>query len=218
MAVVGGGAQAELAIVHERAALPVPDTLDLLEAGGFPEAFTVAHDALFTQCALRPGERVLVNGAAGGVGVAARPACPYGGRHGRRERAGRLTFERRSEIFGATAIDPGDAAAHGPYDVILEPIGAPNLKSDLDSLAIGGRIAIIGVGAGARGEIDLMPAHESPGPHSRRHAQGPSSRGEGGRRAPRRAPGPATARGAAGSCPRRGGVRDGGSGSGVRTV
>ena len=71
MAVVGGGAQAELVIVHERAALPMPDTLDFLEAGGFPEAFTVAHDALFTQCALRPGERVLVNGAAGGVGVAA---------------------------------------------------------------------------------------------------------------------------------------------------
>ena len=40
--------------------------------------------------------------------------------------------------------------------MILEPIGAPNLNTDLDSLAIGGRIAIIGVGAGARGEINLM--------------------------------------------------------------
>src|SRR3954451_24775583 len=49
MAVVGGGGQAELAIVHERAAMPVPDALDWPQAGGFPEVFTTAHDALFTQ-------------------------------------------------------------------------------------------------------------------------------------------------------------------------
>src|SRR5437899_7774247 len=71
MAVVGGGAQAELALVHERHALPVPDGLGWDEAGGFPEAFTTAHDALFTQCGLAMGERVCVHGAAGGVGTAA---------------------------------------------------------------------------------------------------------------------------------------------------
>lgn len=155
MAVVGGGAQAELAVVHERAALPVPDTLDALEAGGFPEAFTVAHDALFTQCTLRPGERVLVNGAAGGVGIAGvQLALMAGATVVASVRAAHL--REALEAFGATAVDPGDAAAHGPYDVILEPIGAPNLNTDLGSLALGGRIAIIGVGAGARGEIDLM--------------------------------------------------------------
>ena len=70
MAVVGGGAQAELVTLHESAAMAVPEAMGLTEAGGFPEAFTVAHDALFSQCELRPGERLLVNGAAGGVGVA----------------------------------------------------------------------------------------------------------------------------------------------------
>ena len=45
MAVVGGGGQAELALVHERAAMPVPDGIDWPEAGGFPEVFTTAHDA-----------------------------------------------------------------------------------------------------------------------------------------------------------------------------
>src|SRR5215213_4166513 len=49
MAVVGGGGQAELAVVHERAAMPVPDELGWPEAGGFPEVVTTAHDALFTQ-------------------------------------------------------------------------------------------------------------------------------------------------------------------------
>ncbi len=155
MAVVGGGAQAELAVVHERTALPVPDTLDSIEAGGFPEAFTVAHDALFTQCGLRPGERVLVNGAAGGVGIAGvQLALVAGATVVASVRAAHLRGALGT--FGATAVDPADAAARGPYDVILETIGATNLESNLDSLAIGGRLAIIGIGAGARGEIDLL--------------------------------------------------------------
>ena len=58
MAIVGGGAQAELAVVHERVAMPVPVGVDWAAAGGFPETFTTAHDALFTQCGLRMGERL----------------------------------------------------------------------------------------------------------------------------------------------------------------
>src|SRR6185503_5993882 len=64
MAVVGGGGQAELAVVHERAAMPVPEPLDWPAAGGLPEVFTTAHDALFSQAQLRPGEHLLVHGAA----------------------------------------------------------------------------------------------------------------------------------------------------------
>src|SRR5207302_1840761 len=71
MAIVGGGAQAELATVHERVLMPVPADLDWAPAGGLPEVFTTAHDAIFTQARLRPGERVLVHGGAGGVGTAA---------------------------------------------------------------------------------------------------------------------------------------------------
>ena len=51
-----------------RAAMAVPPDVPWPEAGGFPEAFSTAYDALFTQCGLGPGERVLVTGAAGGVG------------------------------------------------------------------------------------------------------------------------------------------------------
>src|SRR4051812_46393484 len=71
MAIVGGGAQAELAVVHERAAMPVPDALDWTAAGGFPEVFTTAHDAVCVHADLKPGERLLVHGGAGGVGTAA---------------------------------------------------------------------------------------------------------------------------------------------------
>jgi NADPH:quinone reductase-like Zn-dependent oxidoreductase len=154
MAVVGGGAQAELAVVHERTALKVPDTLSEVEAGGFPEAFTVAHDALFTQCELRPGERLLVNGAAGGVGIAAVQLAFAAGAS--------VTASVRDpglrpavQAFGSTALDPAEVAGQGPYDVILELVGAPNLETDVNSLETGGRLSIIGVGAGARAEIDL---------------------------------------------------------------
>ena len=52
MGIVGGGGQAELAVVHERQLMTVPDALDWPSAGGTPEVFTTAHDALFTQCGL----------------------------------------------------------------------------------------------------------------------------------------------------------------------
>ena len=71
MSIVGGGGQAELATVHERILMPVPDNLSWAEAGGVPEVFTTAHDAVFTQAGLVMGERLLVHGAAGGVGCAA---------------------------------------------------------------------------------------------------------------------------------------------------
>ena len=71
MAIVGGGGQAELALVHERVLMPVPDALDWVSAGGVPEVFTTAHDAVFTQAGLKAGERLLVHGGAGGVGTAA---------------------------------------------------------------------------------------------------------------------------------------------------
>src|SRR6202035_806890 len=71
MGIVGGGTQAELIAAHERVLMSVPESLDWPEAGGLPEVFTTAHDALFTQASLRPGERLLVHGGAGGVGAAA---------------------------------------------------------------------------------------------------------------------------------------------------
>jgi NADPH2:quinone reductase len=156
MALVGGGAQAERTVVHERHLLRVPDAVSWPEAGGFPEVYTTAFDALFTQCALTLGESVCIHGAAGGVGMAgvqlARAA-------GARVVATVRDPQRREEVAastGATAVDPGDFEAYGPFDVVLELVGAPNLPSDVRSLALGGRIAVIGVGAGARAEVDLL--------------------------------------------------------------
>jgi NADPH:quinone reductase-like Zn-dependent oxidoreductase len=155
MAVVAGGGQAELATVHERLVLRVPEGWDWPTAGGFPETFTTAHDALFTQCHLTVGERLCVHGAAGGVGVS---AVQLGVAAGAEVVATVRDPARRDAVaaLGATVVDPAEFTEHGPFDVVLELVGAPNLPADLASLATGGRIAVIGVGAGAKVELDLL--------------------------------------------------------------
>jgi NADPH2:quinone reductase len=156
MAVVGGGAQATMAIVDESHALPVPGSLPWPEAGGFPEVFSTAYDALFTQAGLASGERVLVSGAAGGVGTAGVQLAAATGAH---VVATVRRSDRRAEVaaLGADEVAaPGDEAAHGPYDVVLELVGAPSLTAALPAVATGARLVVIGVGGGSRIDLDLF--------------------------------------------------------------
>jgi len=154
MGIVAGGGQAELAVIHERTAMPIPEELDWTAAGGVPEVFTTAHDALFTQAQLAVGERLLVHGAAGGVGMA---AVQLGTMAGARVTATVRNESCRERVaaFGVQAIEPDGFEDYGPFDVILELVGAVNLTANLAALAIGGRIVVIGVGAGAVSDIDL---------------------------------------------------------------
>jgi NADPH2:quinone reductase len=167
MAVVGGGGQAELALAHERVTLPVTDTLTWPEAGGFPEIFTAAHDALFTQCGLRLGEHALVHGAAGGVGIAGVQLAAHAGA---RVTATVRNPDLRDDVaaIGARAgrtavVAPEEFVDRGPFDVVLETIGAPNIVSDLDALAVGGRISVIGLGGGANADLNLLTLMEKRG-------------------------------------------------------
>ena len=155
MAITGGGGQAEQAIVHERGAMPVPEELDWVAAGGVPEVFTTAHDAIFTQAGLTAGERLLVHGAAGGVGTA---AVQLGTMAGARVTATVRNEAARDAVgaLGAKVIAPEGFEDAGPFDVVLELVGAPNLAGNLKALATGGRICIIGVGAGPKTEINLL--------------------------------------------------------------
>lgn len=154
MGIVAGGAQAELCTIHYTTALHVPEGMDLVTAGGFCETYFTAYDALMRQAHLQPGERLLINGAAGGVGLSAISLAV--------SLSARVTASARNiehhgflEGLGAKALAPSDVDGSGPYDVILELVGAINLKSDLAELATEGRLSIIGVGAGAKSEIDL---------------------------------------------------------------
>lgn len=146
MALLPGGGQAELAVAHASHVLPVPDGMAWEEAGGFVEVFATAHDALFTQAELAAGERLLVNGAAGGVGVA---AVQLGLAAGAAVTANARHHHDELRALGA------DTDVDGEYDVILELVGGENLASNLERLALKGRISVIGTGAGSRAEIDF---------------------------------------------------------------
>ena len=156
MAIVGGGGQAELAAVHERQLMPVPDLLDWAEAGGVPEVFTTAHDALFAQGALRAGERLLVHGAAGGVGTAAVQLGRAAGAHVTATVRNADLRDGVADLGAHEVLDPEGFEAHGPFDVVLELVGAPNLPGNLKALDTLGRIVVIGVGAGFKAELNLL--------------------------------------------------------------
>ena len=156
MAVVQGGGQAEFCLVDEPLAMPVPESVDWASAGGFPEVFATAHDALFTQASLAMGERVCVHGAAGGVGSA---AVQLAAAVGAQVTATVRNPEARAavgELGADTVIDPAGLADAGPFDVILELVGAPNWPANLKALATEGRIVVIGVGAGAEVSLNLL--------------------------------------------------------------
>ncbi len=155
---VGGGGLADRVVVHERHVVAVPERLDEREAAAVPEAFVTAHDAVVTQAGLRPGERLLVNGAGGGVGTAAvQIALLVGASVFASARSEEV--RGRLEDLGAVAVDPGEAVdrvrAEGGVDVVLELVGAPNLTGDLEALASKGRIVVVGTGAGAEAQLSL---------------------------------------------------------------
>ncbi len=156
MALVGGGAQAELAFVDEMHALAVPDGLDWPEAGGFPRRSTTAlrravHGRV--ACGWASG---YVSGAAGGVGTAGVQLAAAAGAH--------VTATVRNaehhdavRVLGAdVVIEPGDEGAHGPYDLVLELVGQASLTEVLPHMAPWSRVVVIGVGSGGRMEIELM--------------------------------------------------------------
>jgi NADPH:quinone reductase len=147
MALLPGGGHAELVAVHESHVLPVPETVGWPEAGGFVEVFATAHDALFTQAQLMPGERLLVNGAAGGVGTA---AVQLGSEAGAIvSGVARHHLDRILEL-GATDTKPSTR-----YGVILELVGGDHLRTDFERLDLKGRIAVIGLGAGGTVEVNF---------------------------------------------------------------
>jgi NADPH2:quinone reductase len=146
MALLAGGAHAELVAVHHTHVMRVPESVEWPQAGGFVEVFATAHDALFTQARLMAGDRLLVNGAAGGVGVA---AVQLGVRSGAIVTGTARHHQAEIEALGATT------EAEGEYEVILELVGGENLAANLGRLATKGRIVVIGTGAGSKAEIDF---------------------------------------------------------------
>jgi NADPH2:quinone reductase len=153
---VGGGAQATHCAVPSEHLLFLPDDVTFNEAGGFAEAFTTAYDALVTQGLLHAGQRVLISGAAGGVGVAAVQIAHVLGAH--------VVAVTRDEQFHGALHDLGAAetitldevTTIEGVDLVLELLGAAHLTRAFEVLNRFARIVMIGVGAGSRVEVNLL--------------------------------------------------------------
>ena len=143
--------------------------------------------ALHTGATCGPGERLLVSGAAGGVGTA---GVQLGRAAGARVTATVRNHDHHAaiaELGAELVLDPEGFEEHGPFDVVLELVGAPNIPGNLKALATTGRIAVIGVGAGVKAELDLRRSC-GPAGGSWPRACGPAAGGEGAHRAAPRAP------------------------------
>jgi NADPH:quinone reductase len=155
-AIVGGGAQATHCLVPSEHLLFVPDHVSWDQAGGFPEAFTTAHDALVTQGQLQSGERVLISGATGGVGVAAVQIAHALGAHVIAVTRTDEHHERLRECGADDTVVLNQVADLERVDVVLELVGAANLTNAQRILNPFARVVVIGVsGGGSKVDLDL---------------------------------------------------------------
>jgi NADPH:quinone reductase-like Zn-dependent oxidoreductase len=151
--------------VPESTLARIPDNLNWVEAASIPEVFITAHDALFTQCKLQMGERVLIHAAGSGVGTAASQLVKAAGgvTYGTSRTAGKLERAREFGLSEAIAVgnDPSlivDAVKKWTdgrgINVILDLVVAGYLKPNLEALATRGRLIFVGTTSGSKAEID----------------------------------------------------------------
>jgi tumor protein p53-inducible protein 3 len=164
MALLSGGGYAEKAAVDAGSVIRIPDLLSDEEAGAFPETFLTAFLNIFLLGEVRRGATVLIHGGGSGVGTSAIQLCREEGVRvlvtvGSAEKAKRcveagaeVAINYKEESFAEVVRE---ATRGVGVDMILDHIGADYLEPNLASLAIGGRLVVIGGMGGRRGEIDL---------------------------------------------------------------
>jgi putative PIG3 family NAD(P)H quinone oxidoreductase len=163
-ALLAGGGYAEQVAVPASQLLPVPGGLSVRDAGALPEASCTVHANIVGYGHLAPGETLLVHGGASGIGttaiqvgraLGARVACTAGsaGKLAKcRELGAELTINYHEQDFADAVLDfTGGRGA----DVILDIMAAAYLPRNVAALATGGRLIVIGMQGGTRGELDL---------------------------------------------------------------
>jgi putative PIG3 family NAD(P)H quinone oxidoreductase len=163
-ALLSGGGYAERVVVPAGQLLPVPDGVDLVDAAALPEVVCTVWSNVFMAAGLRPDEVLLVHGGSSGIGtmaiqlarqVGARVAVTAGTPaklEACRELGAEITVNYREQDFVAEVKAATDG--HGA-DVVLDNMGAKYLARNVDVLAPGGRLVVIGLQGGTRAELDL---------------------------------------------------------------
>ena len=165
LALVGGGAYAELSVAHAGHVMRIPERLSFLEAACICETYITAYMNLFMRARLASGESALVHGGGGGVGTAAIQLCKALNPNGRvfatasarkLARVAALGADRaidyKNEDFAAVVLAATDDRG---VDVILDHIGGSALAANLKALAVNGRLAVIATMGGREATVDL---------------------------------------------------------------
>ena len=162
---IGGGAQAEYLVTHERLLAEIPVNLNWPEAAAIPEVFITAHDALWTQAELRPAESVLIHAVGSGVGLAAVQlaraiqAVPYGTSRtpDKIEKAKAYGLQDgvvvREDSDGMISAAEQWTAGKG-INVVLDLVGGPYVKAGQKIMAAKGRMILVGTIAGGSYELE----------------------------------------------------------------
>ncbi|WUH99496.1 NAD(P)H-quinone oxidoreductase [Spirillospora sp. NBC_00431] len=156
-ALLSGGGYAERVAVPASQVLPVPRGVNVVEAAGLPEVACTVWSNVHMLAGLRAGETLLVHGGGSGIGTFAIQLAKARGARvvttvGSAEKAARCR-ELGADVTVNYRED--DFVDSGPYDVILDLIGAKYLARNVDALAVGGRLMVIGLQGGARAELDI---------------------------------------------------------------
>ena len=163
-ALLAGGGYAEQVVAPAGQVLPVPAGFGFSEAAAIPEVFATAYLNLFMEARLEPGERVVLHAGASGVGTAGIQLCRAFGNPvfvtvGEADKIARCValgaaggHSRHEGAFveAVRAFTDGQGA-----DVILDPVGAAYLADNLASLAVDGRLVLIGLLGGAQSDVPL---------------------------------------------------------------
>lgn len=163
-ALLAGGGYAEKVAVPVGQLLPIPEGMDLATAAALPEVTCTVWSNVFMIAHLRPGELLLAHGGASGIGtmaiqlaksVGARVAVTAGGPE-KLARCGELgadiLIDYREQDFVEELKKATDGAG---ADVILDIVGAKYLDRNVRALAVNGRLAVIGLQGGVKGELNL---------------------------------------------------------------
>ncbi|MCY4625276.1 MAG: NAD(P)H-quinone oxidoreductase [Chloroflexi bacterium] len=161
---IGGGGYATRVNTHERMAMPIPAGMSFTDAASIPEVFFTAYDALFTSCNLVMGESTLIHAAGSGIGIAAIQLARHAGAITYATASSPDKLARAAEL----GLDVGinyreedflevirERTGGRGVDVVLDVIGAPYWENNLNSLAVRGRIVLVGAMGGSKLETDL---------------------------------------------------------------
>lgn len=164
MGIVAGGAFAESLTIHERLLVPIPESLNDVEAAALPEAFITAHDALDHQARVRSGESVLIHAVGGGVGTAAvqvahAMGCVVFGTSRTAAKLDRcrelgldVSIDTSVEDFADRSLRETDGTG---VHAVIDFLGASSWEANLRVLRTGGRLVLVGLLGGVKVEANL---------------------------------------------------------------